>query len=91
MSMEDLRDQGVLLPEEEWGKHKLETTVPQRTLAVLLLVAVAGLVMAYLADGGLLTWIGMGAFLVLLYVVTWVVDRSVTRQRRRVREEREGE
>lgn len=89
MSMDDLREQGVLLPEEEWGKHKLETTVPQRTLAALLVAVVAGLVMAYLADGGLLTWIGMGAFLVLLFVVTLVVDRSVMRQRERVREERE--
>jgi peptidoglycan/LPS O-acetylase OafA/YrhL len=90
MSMEDLRQQGVLLPEDEWGKHKLKTTVPQRTLAVLLLAAVAGLVAAYLGDGDLLTWIGMAAFLVLLFVVTAVVDRSVNRQRRRVREERGG-
>jgi len=88
MTMEDLQNAGVLLPEEEWGKHRLKTTVPQIPLAVLLAAAVASLVVAYFGDGNILTWIGMGAFLVLLFAVTWLVDRSVRRQRRRVREER---
>lgn len=88
MSLDELRDQGVLLPEDEWGRHTLKTTVPQRTLAALLIAAVASLVVAYLGDGDGLTWIGTAAFLVLLFVITWVVDRSVRKQRRRVREER---
>lgn len=90
MSLDELREQGVLLDEDEWGKHKLKTTVPQRTLATLLVAAVGSLVVVYLGDGELLTWIGTAAFLVLLFVITWVVDRSVRKQRTRVREERRG-
>lgn len=88
MTIEDLREQGVLLPEEEWGSHRLETTVPQVPLAVAFLVAAAALVAAYLGDGGAATWIGVGVFLASLYAITWMVDRAVFRQRRRVRRER---
>lgn len=88
MSIDDLRDQGVLLPEEEWGEHRLETTVPLLPLAVGYVAAVASLVVIYVGGGGLVTWIGAGAFLVALYAVTWMCDRAVLRQRRRVRRER---
>ena len=88
MTIEDLREQDVLLPEEEWGSHRLETTVPEWPLAGAFLVAGASLVAAYLGDGGLPTWIGVGVFLVMVYLVTWLVDRAVLRQRERFRRER---
>lgn len=90
MSIEDLREQGVLLPEEEWGEHRLETTVPLVPLAVGYAAAVASLVVMFVGAGGLLTWIGAGAFLVALYAVTFMCDRAVLRQRARVRRERAG-
>ena len=88
MSIDDLREQGVLLPEEEWGEHELRTTVHVVPLAAGFMVAVASLVVIYVGDGGMLTWVGSGVFLVALYAVTWMCDRAVLRQRERFREER---
>jgi hypothetical protein len=88
MTLEDLQQQGVLLPEEEWGEHALTSTVPRLTVLGLLTVEVAGIVMAYLADGGALTFVGIGAFIAALFTLTWVLDRSIVRLRRRERRER---
>lgn len=88
MTIEDLKEQRVLLPEEEWGTHRLETTVPEVPLAIAFLVAAAALVGAYFGDGRALTWAAVGVFLVSLYAITWMADRAVFRQRRRVRRER---
>ncbi len=88
MSIDDLRDQGVLLPEEEWGKHRLQTTVPLAPLAVGYGSALASLVIMYLGAGGVVTWIGAGTFLAALYALTWMCDRAVLRQRERFQRER---
>ena len=88
MTMEDLRDHGVLLPEDEWGAHRLETTVPEWPLAAMLLAAAVLWVVAFLGDGGTATWIAVGGFLVLVFAVTWICDRAIRSQRERFREER---
>lgn len=88
MTMEDLHEQGVLLPEEEWGRHRLETTTRRVPLLLAFVLSGAALAVAFLGDGGVLTWIGMGAFLVGLFAIVWMCDRAVVRQRRRVRSER---
>jgi len=88
VSIDDLREQGVLLPEEEWGEHALETTVHVLPLAVGFAVAAASLAVIYLGDGGILTWVGSAIFLVALYAVVWMCDQAVLRQRERFREER---
>jgi hypothetical protein len=90
MSIEDLREQGILLPEEEWGHHRLKTTVSQAPLGIGYVVALLSLVAMYLGAGSALTWVGTGTFLVALYSLTWMCDRAVLRQRARVRREREG-
>jgi hydrogenase-4 membrane subunit HyfE len=87
MTIEDLREQGVLLPEEEWDKHSLKTTVRKLPLAIALLVATASCVLMFLGDGGRLTWVGVAVFILTLYAVTWLLDRAVARQRERVRRE----
>ena len=89
MSMEDLREHGVLLPEEEWGQHRLENTVPQGRLAAGFAIAVAGIVSIYLGAGGRWTWIGLVVFLVALYWIVWTCDRGILAQRERFRRERE--
>lgn len=88
MTLEDLREHDVLLPEEEWGSHELKSTTRQPALLVLLVTATAALVLAYLGDGGVGTWIGTAAFLLCLGAITWLCDRAVSRQRRRSRRER---
>lgn len=89
MTIEDLREHGVLLPEEEWGRHRLETTVPEVPLAMAFVVAAASLVVAYLGDGGVPTWVAVAVFLGSLCAITWLVDRAVFRLRRRTRRERD--
>ncbi len=59
----------ALLPEEEWGERSLETTVRRVPAVLAFLLAEAGLAAAYLGDGGALTW---------------VADRAILAQRRRV-------
>lgn len=88
MTIEDLREHGVLLPEDEWGAHRLESTTRDGALLALFAVAAASLVLAYLGDGGTWTWVGTVAFLVCLLAITWMCDRAVRRQRERVRRER---
>lgn len=88
MSLEDLQEHGVLLPEEEWGDHELETTVAEWPLLALFAVAVGALVLSYLGDGNLWTAVGIIAFLVSLFAIIGLCDRAVRKQRRRVRRER---
>lgn len=90
MTLEDLQQHGVLLPENEWGEHSLETTTRQWGLAVAFLTAAAALIAALLGDGGLLTWIGIGAFLVMFFAITWMCDRAVLRLRQRIQREQSG-
>lgn len=85
MSLDDLREHGVLLPEDEWGTRELATTVPLLRALVAFLAAVAGLALAYAGDGTTLTWIGVALFLVAFFALTWLCDRAVRAQRRRVR------
>lgn len=87
MSLDELRDAGVLLPEKEWGEHRLSTTVPRLPFLTAFLAAAAGCVLAYLADGGPLTWVGILLFLAALLTVTSICNRAVGTQRRRVRRE----
>lgn len=89
MTLEDLQQEGVLLPEEEWGEHALTSTVPRLPLVGLLAVLAASIVVALIADGGTLTFVAMGAFIAALIALTWVLDRSLVRLRRRERRERE--
>lgn len=88
MTMQDLRDHGVLLPDEEWGEHRLETTVPEWGLAGSFLAAGGAWWGIYVGDGGTVTWIALGVFLAALGAITWICDRAILRQRRRFREER---
>lgn len=84
MSLDELRDQGILLPEDEWGEHELETTVAKGPLFLVLLLAVGGLVAAFVGDGSWPTWVGVGLFLVSLYGATFLCDRAIDRQRERM-------
>lgn len=88
MTLEDLREHDVLLPEDEWGIHRLASTTRELPLLGLLLLAAAAVATAYLGDGGRWTWVGVGTFLACLGGITWICDRAILRQRRRSRRER---
>lgn len=83
MSLEDLQEAGVLLPEEEWGERALDSTMSR--VGILATGAVAGLatVGMYLGGGGGWTWISAGIFLVDLFGFTALAWRAVNVQNRR--------
>ena len=85
MSLEDLRRAGVLLPEEEWGRHSLETTADKPALALVGIAALASLGMMLAGAGRALTWIGAGLYLAVLVVFTWLSLRAVDAQLNRAR------
>lgn len=89
MSLEDLRDQGVLLPEDEWGAHALETTVNQFPLLLIFLLAAGSLIVAYFGNGNAFTWIGVISFFAAFFGMVWLCDRAVRRQRKRFQHEHE--
>lgn len=85
MSLEDLQEAGVLLPEEEWGERTLDSTASRAGYAVAGAVAVACGVLMFTGGGGTTTWIAAGAFLLDLLAFTWLSWRAVDAQRERVR------
>ncbi|MGD8428547.1 MAG: hypothetical protein PVH63_13050 [Balneolaceae bacterium] len=88
MSLEDLKEQNILLPEEEWGTHKLETTISEIPLVILFLCSAAGWVTAYLGNGSWVTWLGIVTFFLTFFGIIVLCDRAVTKQRKRVKEEK---
>jgi hypothetical protein len=88
VSLQNLEEHGVLLPEDEWGDHSLESTVSKPWLLLAFVVAVASLLGVWSGQGGSLTWVSLGGFLVGLLGITIVCDRAVARQRERSRTER---
>lgn len=88
MGLEDLKEQDILLPEEEWGEHRLETTVPEIPVAVIFLLSAVGCVLTYIGDGNTLTWIGIVLFFIAFFGIVWICDRAVRKQRERFKKER---
>lgn len=81
MSKEDLEHMGVLLPEEEWGKHALTTTVNRPLLIVIGVVTMVSVVLMYWGNGSLWTWLGVMLFLMMLSGFTLLSMRAVEKQR----------
>lgn len=90
MSKEDLENMGVLLPEEEWGKHALTSTVNKPLLIVIGVITMVALVIMYWGNGSAWTWLGVVLFLTMLSGFTLLSIRAVKKQTResyRVRKE----
>lgn len=85
MTLEDLQEQGVLLPEDEWGEYELTSTVPGPALLALFAIAAASIAVSLIDDGGLLTLVSLGVFILDLFGLTLLLDRSVVRLRARTR------
>ena len=81
MSKEDLEHMGVLLPEEEWGKHVLTTTVNRPLLIVIGVVTMVSVVLMYWGNGSFWTWLGVMLFLMMLSGFTLLSIRAVEKQR----------
>ncbi|HED05033.1 MAG TPA: hypothetical protein ENI60_09850 [Candidatus Fraserbacteria bacterium] len=86
MSLRRLEKQGLLLPRDQWGKHRLTTDVNQPLLALVGVLIIAACALMYAGDGGRWTLIGIVIFfigLVGLLLLSWrAIDRTVRRFRR---------
>jgi hypothetical protein len=90
MALEDLKEQNILLPEEEWGEHRLKTTAAQWPMLLLFMISVVSCGMSYWGDGQTWTWIGIVSFFVSFFAVVLLCDRAIVKQRERFEKEREG-
>lgn len=88
MSIEDLNEQHILLPEKEWGQHRLKTTTAQIPLLLLFLCSVAGCALAYRGNGELWTWSGIILFFISFFGIVILCDRAIIKQRQRTKKER---
>ena len=89
MSVRDLRQLGVLLPQEEWGQHDLTTTVNKKALAAVMLVGIIALLLMYFGDGKLVTFIGIGVFMIFMWQITRISLEAIERQAERFAQARE--
>lgn len=85
MTLDDLRDAGVLLPEERWGEPDLHTTMSRPGTIAAGVVAVGSGIAMYAGHGSATTWIGAGLFLADLFGFTWLAMRAIDAQRKRRR------
>jgi hypothetical protein len=77
MSLEDMEQDGILLPRDQWGTRELRTRVGRWPMVVIAILAVVAAVLMYLGNGNVVTWIGAGLFLVSLAGFTWVSLRGI--------------
>lgn len=84
MSYDELEEHGIFLPEEHWGESELTRPASPWLLAVLGGLAGLACVAMVLGQGRLLTWVGCGAFVALLWAFTFVTARTIDRQNRRI-------
>ena len=82
MSKEDLENMGVLLPEEQWGKHALTTTVNKPLLTAIGVMTIISVVLMYWGNGNFLTWLGVALFLTMLSGFTLLSIKAADKQRR---------
>lgn len=89
MSLEDLKETGVLLPEEEWGKHDMRTTVNKPSLALAALLGILSVSFMYLGGGHPLTFVGVGLFFAFMGWVTHISLKAIDAQDAQFEQERE--
>lgn len=81
MSFEELRDQGVILPEEEWGRRSLEPSVSRVATGVALVGSAAAIGVAWFANGGWLTWVATAAYIAFFLGLSVVFHRAAGSRR----------
>ena len=88
MPIEDLKSAGLLLPEEEWGKYSLKTTVNKAELLVVGILGIISTFLMYLGDGNWLTISGIILFLFSLLGFTIISIIGIEKQHRKIYSDR---
>lgn len=82
MSLEALREMGLLRPERAWDGRQQRTGVPVAALGAAALIGAAGCAAIVVGDGGPTTWFGVALFLVGLFGFIGLNLWGVGRRRR---------
>lgn len=85
MSIENLKEQNILLPEDEWGDYSLKTTVAQGPVLILFLLSVGACGLTLWGNGNLWTWIGIITFFISFFGIVILSDRAIQKQRERTK------
>lgn len=80
MTFKDLESHQVFLPESEWGKLDLHTSVNKTALTATLVTGGVSCVLMATGGGSWTTWAGAALYVVFLYAFTVVSNRGVDRQ-----------
>ena len=67
MSLEDLVRAGVTLPQAQWGKRRVRSTVNKPAFVSASVLAIFSAALMYWGDGRWVTWLGAALFLVSLF------------------------
>lgn len=89
MSLKDLHDHGILLPEEEWGVHDLHTSVNKTELIVSLLFGLAAVTIMYFGGGETPTFVGMMMFILFMGWISRLSLKAIEVQAAQFAEEHE--
>lgn len=90
MSLKDLQEHGILLPEQEWGVHDLHTSVNKPLLLASLAFGLAAVVLMYIGGGRALTFVGMVMFILFMGWISQISLKAIDVQAAQFAEEREA-
>ena len=89
MSLKHLQKAGMLLPEEEWGRHDLHTSVNKPMLVAALAVGLGSVIAMCVGAGGALTFLAGGVFILFMIWITHISIKAVNVQAAQFAEERQ--
>ncbi len=89
MALKDLRELGVLLPDDEWGTHDLHGPINRPAVVLAGLLAAVAIALICAGNGGTLTLVGAGLFLVFMAWATHISIKAIDRQADQFERERE--
>ncbi len=78
MSLRDLKQMGLLRPENKWSDTPPKSHVCAWLALLWCLMALGGCTLMVIGDGGLWTWIGLALFAIALVAFVRTNMRSVT-------------
>ena len=77
MSIKDLKEMGILLPEDKWGQFNLETSLDKPRLFAAVVLGLVSAIAIYVGNGGTLTWVGVGLYFVFVFWLTRIFLKGV--------------
>ena len=80
MSIRDLKEMGILLPEEKWGQFDLTTSLNKPRLFTALVLGLVSAIAIYVGKGEALTWVGVGLYFVFVFWLTRIFLKGVAVQ-----------